>query len=153
MKNRLGSRPFLLSLILLLSTLTACQVKLVSDYDAATAEVIFETAKRIDAFYLWLTDVPPEERRYDEFAEEYLSIEVELGNLVLRNQIRPLNVESAAIAESTLGLWVKYKEAHKQSDAYKDALAKLHRKRFMRLFRAMAVAEEAKRMASEPVEE
>lgn len=136
--------------VLVLLALATCQLKLVADYDAATADAIFETAKRIDAFYAYLLDLPSTQRQYTKHAEEYRAIEVELGSLVMRNKVRPLNEESTAVAETTLATWVKYKDAHRQSDTYKDALAKLHRKRMARLLVAMAVAEEAKRIATEP---
>ena len=65
--------------------------------------------------------------------------------------------------------WLKYKDKHRENwakyqlpdgdsnkieakDIYKDTLAKNHRKRFTRLFTAMSVAEEAKKMKSEEAE-
>jgi hypothetical protein len=136
--------------ILVCALCVGCSVKLVADYDAGTAEAILQTAKSVDGFYLRLLDTPENERPYSKFSEHYTTLEVELDGLVVRNRIRALNEESTKIAETTLAKWVQYKKAHKESNAYKDVLAMIHRERFMRLFTAMAVAAEAQKEASAP---
>ena len=138
-----------LILFLAFSQLANCSVKLVADYDAAVAESIIEVAQRVDTFYTRLLETPQDERKYVKSVDNYIAIEVELRSLVMRNKIRRLNDESIEIAETTLEKWSKYKKAHKENDLYKDALVLLHRERFTKLFTAMAIAEEAKRLTSE----
>ena len=125
-----------------------CSVKLVADYDATVAESIIVAAQKVDTFYGRLLETPIDDRMYGNFVDNYIVIEVELRSLVMRNKLRPLNDESIEIAETTLEKWSKYKQAHKDKDSYKDALVLLHRKRFTKLFTAMAIAEEAKRLTS-----
>ena len=62
----------------------------------------------------------------------------------IKNKVRTKNEDSTQIAESTLEFWIKYKETHKENDNYKNAKLKIHRKRFNRLFTAMAIGEKAK---------
>ena len=69
--------------------------------------------------------------------------------MVMRSKIHPLNEESTGIAEIILAKWLKYKEAHEKTNTYKSALAQLHWQRFTRLFTAMAIAEEAKRLTAD----
>ena len=134
----------LLFLFISLILIASCAVKLVSDYDTKTADKIIELSKRIDLFYLNLKEIQPEERLFQNVAEEYKFVEIELRSLVLMNKIRPLNKESTQIAQQILDFWIEYKEKHKENNTYKDSLLNIHQKRFSRLFIAMAVAEKAK---------
>lgn len=134
----------LLFLFISLILIASCAVKLVSDYDTKTADKIIELSKRIDLFYLNLKEIQPEERFFQNVAEEYKFVEIELRSLVLMNKIRPLNKESTQIAQQILDFWIEYKEKHKENNTYKNSLLNIHQKRFSRLFIAMAVAEEAK---------
>lgn len=138
-----------LTIFIIFALLCECRVKLIADYDATVAEAIIKLAKDVDTFYAQLLETPGDKRDYNEFADKYLAIEVELRSLIIRNKVRPLNKESIGIAENTLELWLKYKNKHKEVNIYKDALAKQHRNRFDKLFTAMAVAEEAKRLSAE----
>ena len=141
-----------LSLITLASVLVflqGCTIKMVSDYDAEAAKEIINVSKQVDQFYGSLIETKESERSYNTFKEKYIEIEVNIRALIIRNKTRPLNDESISIAETTLEKWLKYKEKHKTNDNYKTSLASNHRKRFTRLFTAMSVAEEAKKMKSE----
>lgn len=133
---------------LILILLNGCGIKLVADYDAATYESILSTAKLVDTFYVNLLVTPENEREYKNFVDQYIAIEVEIRSLVMRTKIHPLNEESTGIAETILAKWLKYKDAHETADTYKSALIQLHWQRFTRLFTAMAIAEEAKRLAA-----
>ena len=126
-----------------------CATKWVADYDAVIAQEVVTVSKQVDRFYGELIETEESERKYDAFKGKYVEIEVNLRALVMQNKARPLNDESISIAETTLEKWVKYKEKHKAGDGYKTALAKNHRKIFTRLFTAMSVAEEAKKMKSD----
>lgn len=131
-------------LILFALALGGCTVKLVADYDAATFEEILKTGKRVDRFYGDLLETKPTDRAYQKFASQYVEIETDIRSLLTRNKARALNPESTRIAEITLNLWSKYKDAHKAKDTYSDGTAKLDRDRFVRVFAAAARAERAK---------
>lgn len=122
----------------------SCSVKLIADYDRDTADKIIEISKLVDLFYMNLLATEPSERAYNKFTEEYNNIEVELRALVMMNKLRTKNEDSTQIAESTLEFWLKYKETHKENNNYKNAKLKIHRKRFNRLFTAMAIGEKVK---------
>jgi hypothetical protein len=134
----------ILILFLLIILITSCAVKLIADYDRNTADKIIEISKLVDLFYMNLLDIEPSERMYNEFTEEYKNIEVELRALVMMNKLRTKNEDSTQIAENTLEFWIKYKETHKENDNYTNAKLKIHRKRFNRLFTALAIGEKAK---------
>lgn len=138
-----------LSILLVLMLIQGCAIKLVADYDANVALEIIAVSKQVDQFYGKLIETSSSERSYDKFKDKYIEIEVNLRGLIVQNKTRPLNDESISISEITLEKWLKYKSAHKEKNSYKDILAKNHRKRFTRLFTAMAVAEEAKKMKAE----
>ncbi len=139
----------LIGIGLTLILLNGCGVKLVADYDAATYDSILSTAKQVDTFYVKLLVTPENEREYKKFVDQYITIEVEIRSLIMRSKIHPLNEESTGIAEIILAKWLKYKAAHEKQNTYKSALVQLHWQRFTRLFTAMAIAEEAKRLAVE----
>ena len=139
----------LIGIGLTLILLIGCGIKLVADYDAATYDSILSTAKQVDTFYVKLLVTPENEREYKKFVDQYITIEVEIRSLIMRSKIHPLNQESIGIAEIILAKWLKYKAAHEKQNTYKSALVQLHWQRFTRLFTAMALAEEAKRLAVE----
>ena len=130
-----------------------CAIKLVADYDANVAQEIINVSKEVDKFYGDLIETSDSVRTYAKFKERYIQIEVNIRALIVKNKARPLNDESISIAETTLAKWLKYKDKHKEKGSYKAALAKIHRKRFTRLFTAMSVSEEAKKMKAEESKE
>ncbi len=145
---RRNNLSVIIALLFTMSMVLGCGMLQIADYDSKTAEAVVTTAKSVDIFYGKLLETSPDQREYSSYSDSYVELETELRALVMMNKIRPLNTESTQIAEIILEMWIKYKDAHKTKNEYKDALAKLHRKRFIRLFTAMTVAEEAKKMAS-----
>ncbi len=131
-------------LLLVAFALNGCTIKLVADYDSVAFEEILKVGKKVDKFYGDLLETKVVDRGYQKFAPQYVEIETDIRSLVTRNKARALNQESTQIAEITLNLWVKYKDAHKAKDGYSDGIAKLDRNRFVRLFAAAASAERAK---------
>jgi hypothetical protein len=129
--------------------LAACSVQLVADYDSATYEEILRVAKKVDHFYGTLLEAPEKDRPYAKYSEKYVEIETDLRSLYLRNRSRPLNQESTEISRIILDLWVKYKERHRERNAYSSGTAKLDRARFQRLFGSAADAEAAKKLDPE----
>ena len=151
---RVQLRTHLLFLIIVLALFfEGCRVTLVPDYDDSISQEILETAKRVDKFYLDMLETTVNEngdRSYDKLVDSYVEIEIELGSLLNKNKIRPLNENSTRICEITLELWVKYKEEHKEDNELSDGLIKLNRLTFSDLFYAMLVAEKAKEIISNP---
>ena len=139
----------LVLLTLLLVAASACSVKFVADYDAATFEEILKTGKIVDRFYGDLLEAPEGQRKYATYSARYVEVETDIRSLLTRNQVRPLNTESIKINETILNLWDKYKANHKKNDTYGTGIAQLDRGRFLRLFKAAADAETAKRLDSE----
>lgn len=149
-----------LTTLLLVFSLQGCTTKLVADYDAQIADEIITVFKQVDSFYGNLLEMPYAERSYAKLKHSYVEIEVNIRALLMQHKARSLNDESISIAETTLELWLKYKEKHKTNwdkyqlssnkekiaakNIYKDALINNHRTRFTRLFTAMSVAEQAK---------
>lgn len=125
-----------------------CAVRLAADYDAWTFEEIIRTAKQVDLFYGQLLEKSEEERTYASSAPQYVAIESELRALLLRNQARPLNLESSRILEIILTDWQECRERHKARGRYPTGEAKLDRQRFMRLFGSAAAAERVKKAAA-----
>ena len=124
----------------------ACSVQLVADYDSTTYEEILRVGKKVDFFYGNLLEAPEKDRKYSKYSEQYVEIETDLRSLYMRNKSRPLNQESTEISRIILDLWVKYKQAHQNRDAYSSGIAKLDRGRFQRLFGSAANAEAAKKL-------
>lgn len=144
--------PCLVSMIVAFLLVQGCSIKLVADYDAELSREIINVSKQVDQFYGDLIETSTVNRSYDKFKDRYIKIEVNIRSLIVQNKARTLNEESISIAEITLEKWLKYKDAHQKNDSYKDTLAKNHRKRFTRLFTAMLVAEEAKKLDTEDSE-
>lgn len=141
---RRGFARFLAALACL--AFAACSIQLVADYDATTYEEILRVGKKVDLFYGHLLEAPEKDRKYSKYSEKYVEIESDLRALYMRSKSRPLNQESTEISRITLDLWVKYKQAHQNRDAYSSGIAKLDRGRFQRLFGSAADAEAAKKL-------
>lgn len=139
---------FCMLMMSVLLVISGCTVKFVSDYDEAMYEEVLRVSKEVDRFYGMLLEEDEANRRYQKYSAKYVEIETELRSFYTRNKSRPLNAESTEIANSTLELWLKYKQNHKKNNGYKSGLAKLDRKRFGRLFMSAATAEAAKKQAA-----
>jgi len=125
-----------------------CTVRYVPDYDASIKEEIVQTAKKVDLFWGALLEMDSTERAYDKFKDQYNEIETDLRGLVMKNEIRALNEESAKQAQIALDLWIEDKKLHKRNDRFSDFEAERHRKQYIRLFTAMAKGEEAKNIST-----
>ncbi len=129
--------------VFVLLFLQGCSI--IAPYDEKTEEAIFNASKLVDQFYGTLQETDADQRKYQKFSERYVLIESELNSLVLRNAVRAMNEDSTDIAERILKLWKKYKERHKKKDSYSTGMARLDRKRFMRMFSYAVRAEGAKK--------
>lgn len=125
---------------------TACTVKYVAAFDENVRDQIYELAEKVDKFWGTLLEVPEEKREYHFFRDQYVEIESKLRSLLLKNEARPGNEESAEQSRILLELWIEDKEIHREENSFNDFLANRHRRQFTEVFTAMARAEEEKRM-------
>jgi len=133
---------FLLTITLLF--ISGCTVQFVAEYDESIKNEIIRISNEIDKFYAILLETEQTERTYENFKEEYLTIEVDLRTLLTRNKIRPLNDESTKQTEIALELWLDDKEQHKANENVSNFIINQHRNQFQRLFIAMAIGEKVK---------
>lgn len=151
---KLQSKRTLLSILFVgILALSSCKITLIPDYNEAIAKQIDNTAMSVDKFYLTMletTTASGGERSFNNYARQYVDIEVELSSLLNKNKIRPLNENSVRICEITLQLWRKYKEEHKTKNSISNGIIKLNQKTFSDLFYAMQVAEKGKSIVNKP---
>jgi hypothetical protein len=122
----------------------SCTVQYVAEYDESIKNEIIRIATQVEMFFAELFEADETERKYENFKERYIAIEVDLRTLLLRNKIRPLNEESTKQSEIALELWVEDKEQHKNENTVSNFIINLHRKQFQRIFIAMAKGESIK---------
>jgi len=127
---------------------TGCTVHYVADYDLTAKNEIIEVAKEIDVFWGALLDTKVNDREYDKFKNQYNQIEADIRSLVMRNEVRALNLETTKQAQIALALWVDDRENHKTQNGFSDFEAKRHREQYNRVFTAMAKGEQAKNIAT-----
>jgi len=121
-----------------------CTVQYVAEYDESIKNEIVRIAAQVEMFYADILETDEAERVYENFRDRYISIEVDLRTLLLRNKIRPLNEESTKQTEIALELWIDDKEQHKSENTVSNFIINSHRKQFQRIFIAMAKGEAVK---------
>lgn len=121
-----------------------CTVQYVAEYDESVKNEIVRIAAQVEMFYADILETNEAERVYENFRDRYISIEVDLRTLLLRNKIRPLNEESTKQTEIALELWIDDKEQHKSENTVSNFIINSHRKQFQRIFIAMAKGEAVK---------
>ena len=134
------------SLLLLALLFASCTI--ISPFDQFTLNESYSTKKDIAVLYQLLEDVDAEQRQYELFQRDYARIVASLNTLLDRQQRRKNNVETTKIVQQIRDFVIKYRDSHKQKNAYKNAQIKLHRKRLDSLMTALIVAEEAKKRSS-----
>lgn len=146
--NHLNLYRIVFSAFCIAGMLSACTVKLVSDYDASIKEETLEIAKKVDLFWGKLLDTEVDERKYASFKDQYNEIETDIRGLLMKNKIREQNEISTKQIENLLNLWIDDKKIHKENDTFSDFEAESHREQFVRVFTAIAKGEEAKNISS-----
>ncbi len=127
---------------------TSCKVSWVATYDYMVAQQIEVVAKKIDKFYLIMLETTKNEkgkRAYLMFAEQYIDIEVELKNLLQKNNRRDKNQESIEINKRILKKWLEYKETHKTENQLSDADIEANKMNFENMMNTFRIAEESKK--------
>lgn len=125
-------------------------IRLVPDYDADSAKGITDTATSVFAFYDRMIEVRAAQPKlpYASVKDDWGKVETQIRVMAVREQSRPLNSDSTAIATTIQDFWVKYREAHAKANDYHPRLMAIHRDRFQRLFTAALKAELAKKLAA-----
>ncbi len=144
MKVDLRARFIYLFILLTFLVSTGCAITLISEYDASIKDEIVNTSKKVDLFWGELLDTPVAERQYAKFKDKYNEIEVDIRGLVMKEEIRPRNIESTKQAKNALERWVAERKRHKEKDTIVDFEAKRRRRDFIRIFIAMAKGEAVK---------
>ncbi len=125
----------------------SCRVSWVAAYNASIAQQIEVVAKKTDKFYLTMQETTENEnnqRNYSQFAEQYIDIEVELKNLLDKNERRSKNQESIKINKTVLDKWLEYKKIHKKKNEITNDDIELNLVNLRNLLNTFRVAEEAK---------
>lgn len=144
-RNRRSGVFFLL--LVLIAVAASCTVSRIAPYDAGVTEQARQIASRIDRFYLTMLEIPsddPEARNYRHFSGDYIDVEVELNDLLLKNRIKPLNRESVRNIEILLETWESYKARHKKDDTLPDADIELNRDFMRDLLIVVIIGEQGK---------
>ncbi len=142
-----GFRQIFLIVFVSSFVITSCKVSWVATYDYMVAQQIDVVAKKIDKFYLTLLETTQnenEQRVYSKFAEEYIDIEVELRNLLQKNNRRDKNQESIEINKRILNKWLEYKEIHKTENQLSNADIEANKMNFENMMNTFRIAEELK---------
>lgn len=145
MKNNIKRLNFVW-LTALMVLLSGCSTTLVAPYDPQIRMMLVRSSVEIEDFWQQMQQTPVAERQYSHFSERYQKINIDLKVLLKLSQMRANNEDSATQVENLLTLWQQDIDKHKQKDSFKDFLLKRRVKEYQRMFSAMLVAEDAKKM-------
>lgn len=109
--------------------------KTISSFDAITQEKTLEVARVIDGLCSDLLEM--DSPSYDQFKEQYRRIEIELRNLVLRQEARPLNELSAEQQRIVLKIFEEFHLRHRSDGKVPQVYIEVSRKIFYRTFSAI----------------
>jgi hypothetical protein len=124
--------------------MSACSMLFISDYDQASMDEMQLINKKIDRFFIRLNYADVKDRKYANYKEAYLDIDVELNALKTMQAVRPMNDLTLKQVDIVLEFWQKERTAHQQKDGMANIFIKLHRSQYRRLFMAMIRGENAK---------
>ena len=147
MKSIHLTKAIMLSMALLL--LNACAINQISNYDEQSLNQMQLVAKKVDYFYAQLSYLPKDKRTYQQSAQQYLEVEVDLNALKLRQQVRSTNELTLKQVEIAQTLWSDDRKTHQKKDTISDFIIKRHRQQFQRVFLAMIKGEESKPTTSQ----
>ncbi|MBT8123644.1 MAG: hypothetical protein KJO81_02335 [Gammaproteobacteria bacterium] len=131
--------------VFLLVALFLASCSIISPFDDFTLNESYIIKRDIAVLYQLLEDVDAEKRQYEFFQRDYAHIVASLNILLDRQKKRKSNEETTKIVQQIRDFVIKYRDSHKQENAYKNVRIKLHRKRLNSLMTALIVAEEAKK--------
>ncbi|MDA0118221.1 hypothetical protein [Vibrio sp. T11.5] len=124
--------------------LSGCTLRLVAPYDPQTVQQAQNIERNIDYLYLSMQALPESERRYREFSDQYLNIDVSVRGLARRQERREQNQESLNQAQILADFWQQDMKAHQQKQTLSDFLIKRRLDQYERLIDALIRGELAK---------
>ncbi|MFN0256747.1 hypothetical protein [Pedobacter ureilyticus] len=131
-------------LLLLMFCCSSCKVNLLPSYSQEIAAQIDTVTKDIDRLYLMILEKSSSQRVYDNYAERYIDIEVELSSLYKKNKLREKNIETTRNFEIALEKWQGYRKDHKEKKILTDGVIKLNRKFMADILFAIQLTESTK---------
>lgn len=149
MKNKYVINTSRWALILACLFLTACSMRLVSEYDERSVVQMEDLVKKIELMYLTMESQLVEERQYVKYEHHYLDVLSELSALELRQQYREHNDQTQRQVKIAIDFWKQDMKSHKHKNTVSNFLIKRHRNQYMRLFTAMILGESYKQNNSQ----
>ncbi len=123
--------------------IVSCTVQLVPDYDEKVYDSTVAVGKQVDSFFIKVLDTKSDQRIYSRFADDWSSIEAEIGSLLLQQKARSKNEDMIEATAKTLKMWTDNKAAFRSDDLFyrNDGRVNLHKSRFADAFTAIAKGE------------
>ncbi len=129
----------------LLLFLTGCSLQMVAPYDLQTVSQIAEVEKKIDYLYRSAELLPESDRQYEQFAQQYTEIDVDIRALLRRQQRRDKNTETIKQVDILLDLWTQDRNTHQEKDSLSTFIIKRRLDQYQRMFTALIKGENAKK--------
>ena len=135
-----------LLLVAFLGALASCKVRLIDSYNRESEEALLSTYGKVEHLFdaLGQAVADSSSRKYAPFAPMYSDIHDAIQVQILREGARPLNRESQGIVARIDTLFTRYREDHRRTNTFNDALVPIHRNNLRRLFEAALKAERVK---------
>ena len=128
-------------ILIFISTLFACRVTLVPEYNAKLEEDISKAAKANDKLYIDLLDAAIEKRNYDVYKERYNDIESDINSIQLKNEARNKNEDFLKIIKNLKEGFAEAKKYHKDNKTLSDGEIKAYQATISGLWKPLYIAE------------
>jgi len=121
-------------------------VRLIDSYNRQSEEGLLATYGKVERLFdtMHQAAIDSSARGYARFAPMYADIHEAIQVQIMREGARPLNSESQGIVARIDTLFTRYREDHRKTDNFNDALVPIHRNNLRRLFEAALRAERVK---------
>ena len=135
-------------ILLVVSSLFACRVTLVPEYNAKLEDEISKAAKANDKLYIDLLDSSPEKRIYDNYKEKYNDIESDINSIQLKNEARNKNEDFLKIIKNLKEGFIEAKKYHKENKTLSDGEIKAYQATLSGLWKPLYIAERSLKINS-----
>ena len=127
----------------ILFSLVGCTIQLVPDFDEKIYDSTVAIGKQVDSFFITVLDTKSDQRSYSQFADDFSSIEAEIGSLLLQQEARSKNEDMVNATALALEMWTDDKAKFQKSDQFygNDEVVNLRKTRFAKAFTAIAKGE------------
>jgi hypothetical protein len=130
---------------MLMLVLSSCaQIKLVADYDKEVLAVTFDLAKRVDLFWANYIEATGEKRKYEAIKAEIIGIEVDINNLLLKNEARDENKQTTEQVKNVIVVWGRTTDLIKSQGSISNTSARTYRSQMSDAIKYIVTGEEAK---------